>query len=104
MGRSRPLSLPHSGTAGSLQHFCLPYSCVSAGKCMHTYVHLKQREKLSTGLIIPVRSVRTSKAPAHLIVVSKQISPTSLSKRWVANEAIGDSLVEARCSCLEIPS
>src|SRR5579864_7632330 len=104
MVQSLLLSLRHSGTAGNLQHFYLLYSCVNAGRCMHTYVHLKQREKLFIGLIIRVLSVPTSKAPAHLTAASRRILLASLSKKLAANEDTGNSRVKAKCSCSGIQS
>src|ERR1700693_6263007 len=101
MVRSLPLSLRHSGTAGNLPHFYLLYCCVNAGRCKHTSVHRKQREKRSIGLIIRVLSVPTSKAPANSIAASRRILRASLSERWGENEDIGVLHAKVRYSCLE---
>ena len=66
---------------------------------MQAYVRPPQAQgKLFTGLTIPVRSVRISKAPACLTAALRKTSPMSLSKRWEKSEDIGEWYVKAK-SC-----
>src|SRR3989442_79001 len=67
--------------AGNWQHFFPLCFYVSAGRCRHTYIRRKHREKNSTGLTTPVCSCRTSKAQVPLSDFWKQVFPVRLGQK-----------------------
>ena len=82
--------------AGKWQRFSLLYFSASAGKCMHTCVPRKHREKHCIDWIIPVRYVRTLKVQGLLTAALRKTSLVNLRKRWEVSADIGEWYVKAK--------